>query len=80
MMKLFAQGIKENENLVTDQIKKSFDIEYDIHSSAWASDGHGAGKYGRVSVVQNIYSEAKTAADLMEEAVYQQEKAVILGV
>ena len=33
-----------------------------------------------VQVVQNIYSEAKTAADLMEEALYEQEKAVWLGV
>ena len=33
-----------------------------------------------VSVVQNIYSEAKTAADLMQEALYQQERAVLLGV
>lgn len=33
-----------------------------------------------VNIVQNIYSEAKTAADLMQEALYQQERAVILGV
>ena len=32
-----------------------------------------------VSVVQNIYSKAQTAADLMEEARYQQERAVYLG-
>ena len=35
---------------------------------------------GVVTVVQNIYSEAKTAADLMQEALYQQERAVLLGV
>ena len=35
---------------------------------------------GVVSVVQNIYSEAKTAADLMQEALYMQERAVLLGV
>ena len=33
-----------------------------------------------VTVVQNIYSQAKTAADLMQEALYQQERAVLLGV
>ena len=33
-----------------------------------------------VNVVQNIYSEAKTAADLMQEALYQQERSVLLGV
>ena len=35
---------------------------------------------GGVTVVQNIYSQAKTAADLMQEALYQQERAVLLGV
>lgn len=35
---------------------------------------------GTVNVTQNIYSEAKTSADLMEEALYQQQKAVTMGV
>ena len=35
---------------------------------------------GGVTVIQHIYSEAKTAADLMQEALYQQERAVYLGV
>lgn len=39
----------------------------------------GSNKSG-VVVHQYIYSEAKTAADLMQEAQYQQEKAVLLGV
>ena len=43
--------------------------------------GNGGSPYGYgVSVVQNIYSEAKTAADLMEEAIYLQKRAVMLGV
>ena len=33
-----------------------------------------------VNVVQNIYSQAKTAADLIQEARYQQERAVLFGV
>lgn len=38
-------------------------------------------KFGKsVNITQNIYSEAKTAADLMEEALYQQQKAVTMGV
>ena len=41
--------------------------------------GRSYGSAG-VSIVQNIYSEAKTAADLMQEALYQQERAVLLGV
>lgn len=44
---------------------------------ARAQDG---GKAGGVNIIQNIYSEAKTAADLMSEALYQQERAVLLGV
>lgn len=35
---------------------------------------------GGVTVIQNIYSEAKTAADLMREARYEQERAVMMGV
>lgn len=42
--------------------------------------GYNGNRTGVVNVVQNIYSEAKTAADLMQEAIYQQEKAVYLGV
>ena len=47
---------------------------------AGAAGGAYGGKHGVVNVVQNIYSEAKTAADLMQEALYQQERAVLLGV
>jgi phage-related protein len=39
---------------------------------------NGSGR--TVNVIQNIYSEAKTAADLIQEAVYQQERAVLIGV
>lgn len=42
--------------------------------------GHEEKSVRSVSVVQNIYSEAKTAADLMQEAKYQAEMAVLLGV
>ena len=35
---------------------------------------------GGVTVIQNIYSQAKTAADLMLEARHEQERAVLLGV
>lgn len=40
----------------------------------------GSAYGGGVSVVQNIYSRAQTAADLMQEARYQAEMAVLLGV
>ena len=50
------------------------------------SGGSGAGADGTgyrwpmVQVVQNIYSQAQTAADQMQEARYQAEMAVLLGV
>ena len=88
MMDLFIKGIRDNEKKLTDQIEKTFDfgertitagISYRNYGDGGFSDGSGFGAR-RVSVVQNIYSEAKTAADLMQEALYQQEKAVLLGV
>lgn len=51
-----------------------------IGSSVKTANGIFGGGMGGVSVVQNIYSQAKTAADLMQEALYQQKRAVILGV
>ena len=88
MMNLFIKGIKDNEKKLTDQIEKTFDfgertITAGISYSNYNDEGISSGRnYGirRVSVVQNIYSEAKTAADLMQEALYQQERAVLLGV
>lgn len=88
MMNLFIKGIRDNEKKLTDQIEKTFDFgERTITAGiSYGSYGDGgfpnSGRYGasQVSVVQNIYSEAKTAADLMQEALYRQERAVLLGV
>ena len=88
MMDLFIKGIKDNEKKLTDQIEKTFDfgertISTGISYGSYGDGGFSAGGgYGasQVSVVQNIYSEAKTAADLMQEALYHQERAVLLGV
>ena len=42
MMKLFAQGIRDNENVITDQIEKSFDFgERTIKFGAEYGDGFG---------------------------------------
>ena len=71
-----------------EYIEKTFDfgertisagISYGSYSDGRFSNGSGYGS-SHVSVVQNIYSEAKTAADLMQAALYQQERAVLLGV
>lgn len=48
--------------------------------TAKEADAYRSGRSGGVKVVQNIYSQAKTAADLMLEARHQQERAVLLGV
>lgn len=86
MMQLFAKGVRDNEDVVVNQVKKSFDFGKYIGSispdeSALSGFGATAQRSGSgVSVVQNIYSEAKTAADLMQEALYQQERAVMFGV
>ena len=82
MMDLFIKGIRENEKKLTDQIEKTFDFgEKTIQGTIGLSsdvDGHGGRR--SVSVVQNIYSQAKTAADLMQEALLEQERAVFLNV
>lgn len=82
MMRLFAQGVRDNESIVTNQIKKSFDFDdyiKDFDDPDPLGFGTGGGSRG-VHVTQNIYSEAKTAADLMQEVIYQQERAVVFGV
>ena len=71
---------------VTKDIENSLNFGGHDYEVAYEGDGSiggmfsGAGGAGGVTVVQNIYSEAKTAADLMQEAIYQQERAVLLGV
>lgn len=48
--------------------------------TAKEADDYRSGRSGGITVVQNIYSQAKTAADLMREARHAQERAVLLGV
>ncbi len=55
-----------------------YEVVYDGNGIVGSPANGFAG--GGVTVIQNIYSEAKTAADLMQEALYQQERAVYLGV
>lgn len=78
-----AKGINDNKYLVTDEIKDlANEMRIDGNFDKIKIDKSGAngnGKLGAVSVVQNIYSKAQTASDLMQEALYQQKKAVLLG-
>lgn len=82
----FGIGFKDEFAHVKDDMEKALkfdDASIGINASIKKSGSENAfrnGNVGGVSIVQNIYSEAKTAADLMEEALYQQERAVLLGV
>lgn len=74
-----AVGFMENDPMAQ--------IETSLNDSIKRIDTPSLGVYGgggysgsEVSIIQNIYSQAQTAADLMQEAIYQQEKAVYLGV
>lgn len=58
---------------ITDSVKLDFD-------AGSVSCGRDHNQSGSVSVVQNIYSKAQTAADLMREAKWEQERAVMMGV
>ena len=83
-----AKGVLQNLGLVKSAVRKMSDLAEDDFNASLRMDtrtgrGHSSGgTKGRsgVSVVQYIYSEAKTAADLMREARYQAEMAVLLGV
>ena len=82
----FGIGFDDEFSDVKKEMEKSMnfdDVSMGISPSIKPIYGDGSGKtnpYGNVSIVQNIYSEAKTAADLMQEALYHQERAVLLGV
>ena len=74
-----AVGFMENDPMA--------EIETSLNNGIRRIDTPSLGVYGgggysgsEVSIIQNIYSQAQTAADLMQEAIYQQEKAVYLGV
>ena len=74
-----AVGFMENNPMA--------EIETSLNNGIRKIDTPSLGVYGgggysgsEVSIIQNIYSQAQTAADLMQEAIYQQEKAVYLGV
>ena len=58
---------------ITDSVRLDFD-------AGPVSCGRDQNQSGSVSVVQNIYSKAQTAADLMREAKWEQERAVMMGV
>ena len=89
MMDLFMKGIQDNKPRLLSVVADTFDFRENMAgfstdniTSSYGSHRNTGSSYGvgGVSVVQNIYSQAKTAADLMQEARYQQERAVLFGV
>ena len=90
MAEMFAKGFAVGWDKNFPAVKKGIvnDLDFGTASvNATAKYDGLKGEFGgngvigkTVNVIQNIYSEAKTAADLMEEAIYNQEKAVLLSV
>lgn len=75
MMELFAKGIRDNENVVTDQIAKSFDFGNDLYSNDFTggsrkSFGAMNNSFGAVSI--SIYpQEGQSAEDIAEQVMYR---------
>lgn len=83
MVEGLGLGWEKNFPAFNDNVVKSMNFDagsIGISSFDNFANGNGGRNISSVSVTQNIYSEAKTAADLMQEAIYQQERAVLLGV
>lgn len=64
MMKLFAQGIKDNEKIVTDQIAKSFDFE--TATVGFESSGVGMSSAGIVNGINSGRSYGATIPSRIE--------------
>ena len=71
---LLNQAMDEMSSLANQR----FTSRLKMHADFSGADGGGFGR--QIIINQYIYSEAKTAADLMREARYEAEKAVLLGV
>lgn len=74
----------EMEVGVNSSMQQIIDMDKALNNSSSASTADTFGKSSKttpnVSVTQNIYSSAKTPSELLAEAMYQQEKAVFVGV
>ncbi len=81
-----ALGVRDNAHFLEDAMTETVDSTASAFRSRLRTSSLFPGKTpvataGRSVVIhQYIYSEAKTAAELMSEARYQAEKAVLLGV
>lgn len=71
MMALFAQGIRENESLVTDQIARSFDFSDMISVNAGDASYGAAPGYGGDNVTINVYGAQGQSAEELAEKIEQ---------
>lgn len=71
MMKLFSEGIKENEDLVTNQLAKSFDFSDVIADQNVSMSGSGGNSING-GVVINVYgAEGQNINELADEISYR---------
>lgn len=84
----FGDGMDKATNSMLNDLKamrnkaenelSGFDISGEISTGRYNSNIR---KFtGGVNITQNIYSQAMTAADVMEEALYRQREAILFGV
>lgn len=80
MFQNMAASVESSKHILTDALDMAFTgIEPDLNIGV-DEDMLGGNRRNGVTVIQNIYSEAKTAAELMREAQWEQERAVLTGV
>ena len=81
-----AMGIRKNSFLVDDAVREfatgsPMELETALKSGDYRATDRSVSHDSKIPpIIQNIYSEAKSAAELMEEARYQAELAVMIGV
>lgn len=75
----FDQEFGKTKKDIISQMDELTDIEpsFSVYGSA---NGYELEGVGNVNIVQNIYSEAKTAADLQQEAVWYAKRGFLTGV
>lgn len=78
-----AEGLGVGWANEIDAVKKDIEGDLDFGTVSTEKSTLGtiaSGSGSNITVVQNIYSKAQTAADLLREAKWQQERAVLQGV
>lgn len=75
MMKLFAKGIKDNENLVTDQLEKSFDFESTITPTVKGVSSGGTSGSGSDGII-NIVVQSVLDGRVIGETAYKYQRGM----